>query len=420
MRHLRIGSISTTRLALISLLWLVTGVGAGVMLDRQLLADAVPNADVPDSVMPEFKLIGEAWNMIDKVYVDRSAVKPRRMAYGAISGMVDSLGDTGHSTFLTPQELKEAHDSIEGHFAGIGAEIRMQGKHVVVVAPLDGSPALESGLRPGDVIFKVDGKDVVGQTLEQVVRKIRGPAGSKVTLTIHEPKAEHLHDVTITRAVIHVHSVTWHMLPGTKIADVRIASFSQNTTKELMKAVDELRAAGAHGIVLDLRSDPGGLLDQAVNVASLFLSGGNVLLEKDAQGKIHPVPVDDNIPTVEMPMVVLTNIGTASASEILAGALQDADRATIVGESTFGTGTVLQQFPLSDGSAVLLAVEEWLTPKGHTIWHKGIKPDEVVSLGQDVTPVLPLDLRRMNAKQFKARKDTQLLKAIELLQGQQA
>jgi len=416
MRHLRIGNIGATRLALISLLWLVTGLGGGVMLDRQLLADAVPNANVPDSVMPEFKLIGEAWNMIDKVYVDRSAVKPKRMAYGAISGMVDALGDTGHSTFLTPQQLKETRDSIEGHFAGIGAEIRMQGKQVVVVAPLDGSPASKSGLRPGDVIFKVNGKDVVGQTLDQVVRRIRGPAGTKVVLTIHEPKAEHLQDVTITRAVIHVHSVSWHMLPGTDIADVRIASFSKDTIQELMKAVDALRAAGATGIVLDLRSDPGGLLDQAIKVASLFLNGGNVLLEKDAQGKVHPVPVDDSIPTVQMPMVVLTNVGTASASEILAGALQDADRATILGQQTFGTGTVLQQFPLSDGSAVLLAVEEWLTPKGHTIWHKGIKPDKVVKLAQDATPVLPLDLRHMNAKQFKDRKDTQLLKAIELLQ----
>lgn len=417
MRHKRIGNLGATRLAIISLLWLVMGLGGGVMLDRQLMANDVPDAGVPESAQPDFRLMGEAWNLIHEVYVDHSAIKAQHLTYGAISGMVDSLGDTGHSTFLTPQELKEARESIEGHFAGIGAEIRMQGKQVIVVAPLDGSPALKSGLRPGDVIFKVDGKDVFGQTLDQVVHRIRGPSGTKVVLTIHEPHAEDLRDVTITRAVIHVHSVSWHMLPGTHIADVRIASFSQNTTKELLQAIDALRAARARGIVLDLRSDPGGLLDEAIHVASVFLNKGNVLLEKDAKGNIHSVPVEDSLPTVEMPMVVLTNIGTASAAEIVAGALQDSDRATILGQPTFGTGTVLQQFRLSDGSALLLAVEEWLTPKGHTIWHKGIKPDKVVALGSHVTPVLPVDLRHMSAKKLKASKDEQLLKAIALLRA---
>jgi carboxyl-terminal processing protease len=408
-------SNKSTLVALVSLFWLMVGVGCGVVLDRQVLPGTVASGSHSKAVALDFRLMGEAWNLIDSYYVDRSAIKPRHMTYAAIAGMVNSLGDTGHSTFLTPEMVKEGRDDLEGHFAGIGAEVRMQGKHVVIVAPMDGSPAERAGLRPGDVIFKVDGKDTIGQSLEQVVRRIRGPAGSQVILAVRAPDSDKISSVTVTRAVIHVHSVSWHFLPGTKVADVRIASFSKGTARGLSRALAAAQAGGARALILDLRSDPGGLLDQAVDVASQFLHGGDVLLEKNVKGDVHGLAVNDDVPKVNLPMVVLTNPGTASASEIVAGALKDAGRATIVGQKTFGTGTVLKEFPLSDGSALMLAVEEWLTPKGHTIWHKGIKPDHEVTLADKVQPVYPRRLRNMTPAQLQASKDAQLLKALELL-----
>jgi len=398
-------------------LWLLSGVVAGVIVDRQILADGAPSDRIPAAAVPDFRLMAEAWNLIDEHYVDRKAIKPKRMTYAAISGMVDSLGDTGHSTFLSPEMVKEARDAVQGHFAGIGAEVRMRDRHVVVVAPLDGSPAQRDGLHPGDIIYKVDGKDVAGESLEQVVRKIRGPAGTTVVLSLRDPKTGKTRDVAIVRAVIKLRSVTWHMLPGTRIADLRIASFSEGTAQALMKALAQVRASGAEGLILDLRNNPGGLLSQAIGVASQFLSGGDVLLEKNVRGKIRRVPVLRDVPKTRLPMVVLINSGTASAAEIVSGALKDAGRATLIGEKTFGTGTVLQEFPLSNGAALMLAVEEWLTPDGHTIWHRGIEPQKVVSLPPNVLPLRPQEEKRLTAAEFRKTKDKQLLAALRLLES---
>lgn len=400
------------RAAAVGILWLLSGIVVGVVLDRQILADGAPSDTVPTAAVPDFHLMSEAWNLIDEHYVDRAAIKPKRMTYGAISGMVDSLGDTGHSTFLSPEMVKEARDAVQGHFAGIGAEVRMRDRHVVVVAPLDGSPAQKDGLRPGDIIFKVNGKDVAGQSLEKVVRKIRGPAGSTVVLSLREPKSGKTRNVSIVRAVIKLHSVTWHMLPGTHVADVRIASFSEGTASALANALAQARAHGATGLILDLRNNPGGLLSQAIGVASQFLHGGNVLLEKNVHGKVRPVPVLADIPKTNLPMVVMINAGTASASEIVAGALKDAGRALLLGEKTFGTGTVLQEFPLSNGAALMLAVEEWLTPDGHTIWHRGIEPQKVVSLAPNVMPLRPQDEKHLTEAAFRKTKDRQILAAL--------
>ncbi|HQU15864.1 MAG: S41 family peptidase [Gammaproteobacteria bacterium] len=407
------------RTAAVGLLWLLSGVVAGVVVDRQILAGVVPPDRIPATAVPDFRLIDQAWNLIDAHYVDRSAVNPRKMTYGAISGMVDALGDTGHSTFLTPEMVSEARDAVQGHFPGIGAEVRMQDKRVIIVTPLDGSPAQKAGLKPGDIIFKVDGKDTAGESLEQVVRRIRGPAGSTVILSIRDPKTYKAREVHVVRAEIKLRSVTWHMLPGTRVADVRIASFSEGTSRALESAMDQARSQGAAGVILDLRNNPGGLLSQAIGVASQFLpDGNNVLLEKNVEGKLRRVPVRSSGPKYAMPMVVLINAGTASASEIVAGALKDAHRATLLGEKTFGTGTVLQEFPLSDGSALMLAVEEWLTPSGKTIWHRGIKPDTTVSLAENVLPLRPQEEKSMTAAQLRASKDKQLMDALKKVEAE--
>jgi carboxyl-terminal processing protease len=248
-----------------------------------------------------------------------------------------------------------------------------------------------------------------------VLKKIRGPAGTQVTLTIADPQTGDLRDVTITRAKILIHSVTWQMLPGTTIAHIRVSQFSKGMTVDLTKAIKDAKAQGATGIILDLRNNPGGLLDEAESGASQFLKDGNVLLTQDSKGKQTPVPVQPGGADTDLPLVVLINSGTASAAEITAGAIQDAGRAKLIGETTFGTGTVLNEFNLSDGSSLLLATEQWLTPKGRVIWHQGIVPDDEIKLASGVRLLFPSQEKGLTADQLNATDDAQLLAAIKLL-----
>ncbi len=391
------------------------GFAGGVIADHFLIAPAIASASGSPQPTGDLGLVNEAYGVIQQNYVDRTAVQQTPLEYGAISGMVDALGDTGHSRFLSPQMVQEENNYTSGSFEGIGAEVMEKNGNVVIVAPIDGSPAQKAGVKPGDIILKVDGNDVTGLTLQQVVNKVLGPAGTKVTLTLQNPTTQAIRDVTITRAKIVVQNVTWTMIPGTKIAHLRIAAFSQGVTNDLRLALNEIQAQGATGIVLDLRNDPGGLLDEAVGVTSQFVGTGNALLVKNAQGQEQGIPVKSGGLALNIPLVVLINQGTGSASEIVAGALQDAKRGTLVGETTFGTGTVLNQFQLSDGSELLLATEEWLTPNGRVIWHKGIDPDQKVTLSTNVDPVVPEAEKSMTADQLKSSQDTQLLKAIQLL-----
>ncbi len=401
-------------MACMILIILVIGIFGGIILDRQVLTASAQTTG-NGSGAPNFQLMNEAWSAIQRYYVDRSALNQRNLTYGAISGMVNALGDTGHTSFLSPEMVKQENNFTQGSFEGIGAEVDKQGDHIVIVAPIDNSPAQAAGLKPGDIIMKVNGEDVTGQSLDTVITKIIGPAGTKVTLTILTPGTGKTRDITITRARIQVRNVTWAPIPGTSLADVRIAGFSSGITDDLKKALAEIKQQQYTGIVLDLRNNPGGLLSESVGVTSQFIASGNVLLEKDAQGKVTPVPVESGATATDLPMAVLINNGTASASEIVSGALQDANRATLIGETTFGTGTVLNQFSLSDGSALLLATQEWLTPNGRVIWHKGIAPDITVPLAQGATPVLPESLKGMSAGQVSSSGDDQLLRAIDEL-----
>jgi len=404
---------------LVQLAWILLilglGVAAGIMLDRRVLTTYAAPANASSNGAPDLRLLTEAWNTIQKSYVDHAAAQPEQLTYGAISGMVDALGDTGHSRFLTPDMLKAENNFTQGQFEGIGVEVEAKDNRLVVVAPIDGSPAQQAGLRPGDIILQVNGDDITGAPLEQAIERILGPAGTQVTLTILQSSDGHTRQITLTRAHITLHNVTWQQLPGTTIAHLRLAAFSQGVSPELQKALTDIRQQGMTAIILDLRNDPGGLLDEAVNTASQFLSSGNVLEEKNARGQITLVPVKLHGVATDLPMVVLINGGTASAAEITAGALQDAHRADLVGETTFGTGTVLEQFHLSDGSALLLATEEWLTPAGRVIWHKGIGPDVSVSLPADTAPLFPEAEQGMTPDQLRASGDGQLLRAIDLL-----
>lgn len=364
---------------------------------------------------PDFQLMAQAWNTIQNQYVARAGIEPKEITYGAISGMVDSLGDSGHSTFLTPDMVRELKNTERGEFKGVGIEIQMKNGHVVIVAPIDGSPAQKAGLQPGDIILKVGTEDITDWPLSRVVDRITGRAGTKVNLTVQEARSSHTRQVSLVRASIKLHEVSWQPVPGTSIAHLRLASFDAGVTRDLQNALSELQRSAVKGIVLDLRNNPGGLLDEAVGVASQFLASGNVLLAKDAKGKLEAVPVEKGGMATNLPMVVLVNEGSASAAEIVAGALQDQRRARLVGDTTFGTGTVLQQFHLSDGSALLLAVEEWLTPNGRSFWHKGITPEFVVPLPTDVNPLLPMAERTLSPEQLQRSDDRQLLAGLRLL-----
>jgi carboxyl-terminal processing protease len=360
-------------------------------------------------------LMGQAAAVIQHNFVNRPAIQRTALTYGAINGMVDALGDSGHSTFLSPEMVTELRNEERGEFKGIGVEIRMKEGRVVVVAPLDQSPAQRAGLRAGDAIVKVNSQDISTWPLSKVVEQITGPAGSKVQLTLMDPQSGHTREVTITRASIKIREITWAQIPGTKLAHLRIASFNGNVSKDLRAALKEILGAKMQGIVLDLRNNPGGILDEAVFSASEFLNGGNVLLIKDSKGNITPQPAKKGGIATDIPLVVLVNKGSASAAEIVAGALRDTRGAELVGETTFGTGTVLGQFDLTDGSALLLAIQEWLTPKGESFWHKGITPGIQVSLPQDVSPSSPESERTMTPAQFQSTADHQLLRAVEIL-----
>jgi len=284
-----------------------------------------------------------------------------------------------------------------------------------VVTPIDGSPDQKQGIRPGDIIEKVNGDDISGLPLDQVVSRILGPAGTDVTLTILTPSTNQEREITITRAKIVIQNVTWQPLPGTTIAHLRLTQFSQGATNDMKKAIAEIQQQNMTAIVFDLRNNPGGLVDEAIGVASQFLADGVVFQEKDATGKVINIPVKKGGTATKIPMVVLINRGSASAAEIVAGAIQDAKRAPLLGDTTFGTGTVLSQFPLSDGSVLILAIQEWLTPNGRVIWHTGIVPDQPVKLDLNVSPLTPESERTFSADDLTNSKDTQILKAIELL-----
>ena len=404
-----------SRLVLILGLITVAALVGAFLASLQVLSASLPSDRIPFDAKTDFALMAQAWNAIHTHYVDRTSIKPVPLTYGAISGMVAALGDTGHSEFLSPEMIKDEEDFTAGKYEGIGAEVRMKESHVVIVTPLDGSPAQKAGLRPGQIILAVNGEDIMGLNLFQVVKRISGPAGTRVTLRIFDSKTGLTREVSLVRVAITVNNVTWRRLPAAGIAHLRIAAFSEGVSRDLKKALAEITTQDFSGLILDLRNNPGGLLKEAVSTASQFLSAGNVLLEKDADGRITSVAVEKGGDAPSIPMVVLLNGGTASAAEIVAGALQDHRRANLVGTTTFGTGTVLEQFALSDGSALLLAVQEWLTPNGNKIWHKGISPNFVVSLPESVAPVFPEEEQGMTLQQLKTSKDTQLLKAMDLL-----
>jgi len=369
------------------------------------------------SFPPQFKVFEQAWQILEQNYVDPKALDPTTLTYGSISGLLSAVGDTGHTRFLSPQDLADENSSLSGTVVGIGAEMSTVNNEPVIQSVIPGSPAEKAGLLGGDTVLSVDGVSTDGQTVDTVVSKIRGDAGTTVTLSILHEGATNPVDVSIVRAKVDVPSVSWSLIPGTKVADIRIEQFATGATDELVSMIAAARAAGATSLVLDLRGNPGGYVDEAVGVASQFLKDGDVYREQDRNGKVNEIAVKPGGTATDLPLAVLVDNGTASSAEIVSGAIQDAKRGTLIGQKTFGTGTVLSQFNLSDGSALLVGTIEWLTRDGRQIWKVGIQPDITLDSTPKGTIITPGQLGSMTAAKLAASGDAQLIKAVSVVTG---
>lgn len=386
-------------------------------------------AEAPDN----FGLFWEALEIIRQNFVGRDELTDQELTYGAIRGLVDALGDTGHSVFLTPEALQRERESLSGTITGVGALLGERGGRPVIVSVISGGPAQRAGLRSGDVLRSVDGVDVIDMAPEEIVTLVRGEEGTTVNITVQRPATGEELEFSIVREQIRIPTATWAMVPGTNIAVLRLIQFSEGAAEELRAARDEALAAGAESLILDLRSNPGGFVHEAVRIASLFLEDETVYIRELANGERIPVhtcsPADhperpescapfDGEATADVPLVVLIDEGTASSAEIVAGALRSAGRAELIGQTTFGTGTVLLTYELSDGSAVRIAVERWLTPEGELIFGHGIEPTIVLETGPDDVAVEPDELAELSPTELSQIDDPQLLRAIELLTGE--
>lgn len=348
---------------------------------------------------PNFASLGDTYDLLKSKF--DGTVDPDKALTGARAGLVSSTGDP-YTAYLTPEQTKELNDQLTGTLSGIGAEVGIKSQKLVIVSPISGSPAEKAGLRAGDQIVKIDGKDISDLTLDQAVSKIRGKADTKVTLSVvHDVNTAPV-DVEITRAVINVPSVKYSLKPG-NIGYIQVTSFGTDTNDKIKAAAENLKAQGATKVILDLRNNPGGYLSAAVGVTSEFLPEGKVVVDERVGGKSREVlKTTGGGSLVGLPMVVLINNGSASASEIVAGALQDAGAATLIGEQSFGKGSVQEITKLASGGEIKITVAHWFTPNGKTIDHVGIKPDTVVKL---------------TTEDYNASRDPQLDQAIQVLQA---
>jgi carboxyl-terminal processing protease len=341
--------------------------GEGHLLD----VGAVPSS-VSDDV--DFDEFWDVWNMVKESYY-KQPVSDRSLYYGAMKGMVAAAGDP-YTMYFDPESAADFKSALSGTFSGIGAELGSKDEMVVVVAPLAGSPAERAGLEAGDIILSVDGTDATRMSVDQVVALVRGVEGTDVVLSIVHAGADHADELTITRQIIKIDSVKWNV-DDDGIATISIAMFNGDTASLFSRAINDVLSKNAKGIVLDLRSNPGGLLTAAIDVASSWTGYQTVVVEKQ-QEDARSFPGVAAPRLAEIPTVVLVNGGSASASEIVAGALQDYGLATLVGTQTFGKGSVQDFRDLPDGSSVKITIAAWYTPKGRTINETGITPDQLV------------------------------------------
>ncbi|MGE5463891.1 MAG: S41 family peptidase [Syntrophothermus sp.] len=354
----------------------------------------------PGDLQTLFKPFWEAWNIVHSQYVDQP-VDDTALMQGAIRGMMAALGDK-QTFYMDPKVYENQTTQLQGSYEGIGAYVDLKGDYLTIVSPIEGSPAEAAGLQAGDKVIAIDGQDMTGVPPEEARSKIIGPEGTQVTLTVQREGQPNPLEISITRAKIVMHSAEGKMLKD-GIGYIDINTFGDQTTQELRSALDKLLAQNPKGIIIDLRNNPGGYLTTAVEVSSEFIDKGPILFEKFGNGKLEEHDALGNGRATKIPLVVLVNEGSASASEILTGALQDYGRAKVVGVQSYGKGSVQVWQPLSNNQgAARVTIAKWLTPKKRAIDHVGLTPDVIVE---------------MTEEDFKANRDPQLDAAVQTLQA---
>jgi carboxyl-terminal processing protease len=360
----------------------------GMVFERAVASPDAPVAQVEAENTSPVDTFARAWEVVTERYVDEGAIDEEQMLSAAIEGMLDTLGDEGHTRFLTATETQMDRESSQGSYVGIGVLVETNDDNeYVVVTPFEGSPAFEAGIEPGYVIVAVDGRAVAEQSLQQVISQIRGEEGTTVEVSFRQSSDGETVTHILTRSRITISAVSWTMLDD-NIALLRLSQFINGSGDDLAAALDEAKAAGAEGVVFDLRHNPGGFIREAMKVASMFVPDDSVVYISETRegGRVEHRADRGQTHIGDLPFVVLINQGSASSSEIVSGAIKSAGVSTVIGEVTIGTGTVLNQFELGDGSTIWLGVELWLTPEGDMIRSHGIRPDILVSLMEGQRP----------------------------------
>lgn len=402
------GYVKLKKFHFIMLLFFVVFLSAGITTFA--LAFGKEKVATVGTDRPEFQKLYTAFDTLENGYF--KGLNQQKLINGAINGMVQSLDDP-FSDYMSNDEAKSFHNSISSSFEGIGAEVQEKDGHIMIVSPIKGSPAEKAGLKTNDILLAVNGKSLQGMNTTQAVTLIRGKKGTKVELTIQRPGTNGPIKVSVIRDEIPIETVYGEMV-GDGIAKVQITSFSSNTSKELVKTLNDLQKKGMKGLVLDLRQNPGGLLDQAVSISSMFVPKGKVIVkEQDRNGKITEIP-SENSGTPTLPLVVIIDKGSASASEILSAAVSESAGVPLIGEKSFGKGTVQTALDFPDGSNLKYTIAKWLTPNGTWIHKKGIQPDYPVALPDYanlpvIDPDKPLSLSNSSTEVQTAQK---MLKAL--------
>jgi carboxyl-terminal processing protease len=360
--------------------------------------DITPQAGQGETLDTLFEPFWRAWNIVHDQYLEQP-VDDQQLMQGAISGMLDSLGDP-YTSYMSPVEYEEQQSPLNGEYEGIGVWVDTSGDFLTIISPIPNTPAEEAGLKPGDQIIGVDGEDVTGMDGSLVIRRILGPEGSSVQLTIQREGVDPF-DIEIKRARITVPSVEGKMLED-DVAYVQIYNFGQNTGQELRSTLKDLNKNDPAGLIIDLRYNGGGYLDTAIQVLSEFIQKGKIVMyEEFGDGSLHELKTSGNGLALDIPLVVLVNEGSASASEITAGAIQDYERGLLVGTTTFGKGLVQNWIPLGENEgAMRVTIARWLTPNKRQIHGSGLEPDFTVEITDE---------------QIQNGQDPQLEKAIEII-----
>lgn len=396
---------------------LLVGFGAGAGADRiGLLGQSAVNASSSLVDTPAFKTFQQAWDVVHANYIDIAHVDDKTLIYGAATGMVAALNDTGHSTFFTPEQAASFKEQQSSQFVGVGIQISNTTGKWLILAVYSGSPADKAGLKIGDEITYVGDKPVEGLIEADIGALLKGAIGTSVQMTVHRGSTNADITVKMTREKITYKLVNWTMLPN-NVAFVQLLQFNAGASLELKGALDEASAAGATSIIFDLRGNPGGLGLEAVKVASVLLpEGSTVYQEQDSpNGPKYSQKTIGRSNYTTQPMVVLIDQNTASAAEIISASLRDNHRATLVGETTVGTGTGTTTFPLDDGSEVDLGVSFWFTPTGQSVWRVGVKPNQEVALPAGTYGLTPGAAKNFTTKDLAAATDAQLKTAYDVL-----